>query len=101
MSASLGSPAQVIPAAFSNKANTAVSFLLNTKHVFILGIQTTTGFYTYWIPVLLINSSSRYIYAKHPRLFSSTVRLNFSTVKIVVFSPECPLSLEPWYNGEF
>lgn len=57
---------------------------------FILGIQTITGFYPYQIPVLLINSSHRYIYAKYPRLFSSfAVRLNFMPVKTDVFSLEC------------
>lgn len=80
-----------------DKANIAVSLLLNTKYVVILGIQTTTGFSTYLVLALLINSSSRYIYAKHPRLFSSsTVRLNFVIVKIVVFSPKCTSVLEAW-----
>lgn len=69
------------------------------KACFILGIQTITGFYPYQIPVLLINSSCRYIYAKHPRLFSSsTVRLNFTPVKTVVFSPECPSIWSPVHS---
>lgn len=100
LSAGLRCLIQIVLTAFFNKANTAISFLLNTKCFVILDIQTTTGFHAYQVPVLLINSSSRYIYAKHPRLFSSsTVRLNFATVKIVVFM-WMHLSLEAWH-GEF
>lgn len=96
LSAGLRCLIQIVLTEFFNKANTAISFLLNTKRFVILGIQTTTGFDTYQVSVLLINSSTRYIYAKHPRLFSSSsVRLNFATGKIVVFT-WMHLSLEAW-----
>lgn len=82
LSAGLRSLIQIGLAAFSNKANTTISLLLNTKCVFILGIQTTTGFCMYQVPELLINSPSRHIYVKRPRLFSSSlVKLNLADSK--------------------